>query len=589
MFEFSYKKNKNDSLFKDFENKEMTNLVKCQNYIPIYSTYFSLNEKNWNSINLNNSKIIQGIHSKINENTYNIQLKKGKLTNSFFKFSPLIDPIKYMFGNYKDLDVSTIMTLPSIKQVNTECENIHERIVRKNNVSYVDGFFSYLSNKIKQEHGFINGIDFYGSFLGIKNNFHINIYDDLDYLTESQYFFENKNKLFTIDDSFHDLLSNASRNNKKALDIKDIDIDIDNYDTEIPDLVDEIFSTTTKNDTSLNSTIMNLNEINLCDEEIIQIFDLPKSNITPTENANDSNSSDDDFSSFTSKTSSSDDKTTNSKESEINYDCSYSSSSDSFSTLTNENVNAVINQIPVQAICIEKLNDTLDSYMLSCDICNEEWKGILLQIIFTLITYQKAFDFTHNDLHTNNIMFNETDEEYIIYKYKHEYYKVPTYGKIWKIIDYGRAIYTFKGKQIISDSYHKNEDAGTQYNFEPYYNPNKPIIEPNKSFDLCRLGCSLFDYFFDSIDEVTDCDDEISLLIAEWCNDDNKKNVLYKANGRERYMGFKLYKMIARSVHNHRPEIQIKNKLFNIMKVKRRSVHKSSMLIDIDRIPSYKE
>ena len=35
------------------------------------------------------------------------------------------------------------------------------------------------------------------------------------------------------------------------------------------------------------------------------------------------------------------------------------------------------------------------------------------------------------------------------------------------------------------------------------------------------------------------------------------KNVLYKSNGEERYPNFKLYKMIARTVHEHTPEKQL--------------------------------
>ena len=111
------------------------------------------------------------------------------------------------------------------------------------------------------------------------------------------------------------------------------------------------------------------------------------------------------------------------------------------------------------------------------------------------------FDFTHNDLHTSNIMFKKTDKEYLYYKYDKIHYKVPTFGKIWKIIDFGRAIYKFKGKRLCSDSFHKNGDAATQYNCEPFLNENKPRLEPNKSFDLCRLGCSLFDYFTNDSDD----------------------------------------------------------------------------------------
>ena len=67
----------------------------------------------------------------------------------------------------------------------------------------------------------------------------------------------------------------------------------------------------------------------------------------------------------------------------------------------------------------------------------------LLQIIMILITYQKAFSFTHNDLHTNNIMYNTTDKKFLFYCYKKKYYKIPTFGRIFKIIDFGRSIYKY--------------------------------------------------------------------------------------------------------------------------------------------------
>ena len=90
-----------------------------------------------------------------------------------------------------------------------------------------------------------------------------------------------------------------------------------------------------------------------------------------------------------------------------------------------------------------------------------------------LITYQKAFHFTHNDLHTNNVMYNEKDKKYINYHYNGQYWQIPTYGKIYKIIDYGRAIYSYQGKEIISDSFFKTGDAAGQYNFSIFHNKNK--------------------------------------------------------------------------------------------------------------------
>ena len=58
------------------------------------------------------------------------------------------------------------------------------------------------------------------------------------------------------------------------------------------------------------------------------------------------------------------------------------------------------------------------------------------------------FEFTHNDLHTNNIVYVSTEKKYLYYRYDNKHYKVPTYGRIYKIIDFGRAIYKFKNKFI---------------------------------------------------------------------------------------------------------------------------------------------
>ena len=168
-----------------------------------------------------------------------------------------------------------------------------------------------------------------------------------------------------------------------------------------------------------------------------------------------------------------------------------------------EQVFAHIEDFPVDMICLEACKDTLDSYMMGQDVDPDEWLAILMQVIMQLIAYQKVFAFTHNDLHTNNIMYKETDKQYLYYCFNSTYYKVPTYGKIWKIIDFGRAIYKFDGKIICSDSFAPGEDAATQYNCEPFINPDKPRLEPNFSFDLCRLGCSLFDYFDCDLESLT--------------------------------------------------------------------------------------
>jgi hypothetical protein len=157
----------------------------------------------------------------------------------------------------------------------------------------------------------------------------------------------------------------------------------------------------------------------------------------------------------------------------------------------------VLKDMPTQVVTLEKCENTLDSLLDNNELRIEELESAMFQVILILYTYQALFDFTHNDLHTNNIMYISTDQEFLTYKLKGTFYKIPTFGKIYKIIDFGRAIYTVNDKVICSDSFSEHGMAYTQYNFEPFYNAQKPRIPPNKSFDLCRLGCSIIDFIID--------------------------------------------------------------------------------------------
>ena len=236
-------------------------------------------------------------------------------------------------------------------------------------------------------------------------------------------------------------------------------------------------------------------------------------------------------------------------------------------------------------ICLEKLENTLDYLMETRkeNLSTREWKSCLFQVIMILLCYQKVFDFTHNDLHTNNIMWVKTDKKFICYKYNNIHYKVPTFGKLYKIIDFGRAIYRFQDKIICSDSYHPKGDAATQYNCEPYFNPDKPRLEPNKSFDLCRLACSLYDYFMDNEEDEDNIEDPVAKLIEEWIKDDKGRNILYKNNGEERYPDFKLYKMIARTVHKHTPDNEVNQIIFSSYIATKKKI-KKIQIINIDEM-----
>ena len=53
MINVNYQKRKNHELFKSLENPKTLFLSKAQNYNPIYTKFFSLNETNYNNVNFN--------------------------------------------------------------------------------------------------------------------------------------------------------------------------------------------------------------------------------------------------------------------------------------------------------------------------------------------------------------------------------------------------------------------------------------------------------------------------------------------------------------------------------------------------------
>uniref|UniRef100_A0A6C0EZ03 Protein kinase domain-containing protein n=1 Tax=viral metagenome TaxID=1070528 RepID=A0A6C0EZ03_9ZZZZ len=705
-FSLHYRKINNRDLFSSLENSEL-GIKSSRNYIPLYENYFNLNETNYNSINLNQRFYVSALSGVVDKN--NIQaaaVDAFKSTSDsltivhkpiFIKFSPLIDPVKYMSGKYQNLNMNTeLLNIPTLSKLEKQG---HLKANDKNNSAYVDGFFSYLSSQVLNCHDFIHGLNYYGSFNAIKSEFYYNVFDDIDYLDKNTFFTKNKTILFDIEDIeyFNDSETNSncsqtkhSRNtrnkkNKIIIDKTDnihesnniiVHDDFDKINNELNSIFNtspvlELSSSSVSSTSPPTSTTL-LQNIIVSDIESDIVSDIktvytdtflfeaiPLDDIEIAINENDgkitlnrNNDSDGDdsttsgsCSSRSSYTSESGNETgniedsvyggggagdgddaggkklkqKNGKNGKNGKNKSKSFSEDSFSGDNSDDESgsqsgseddndeyddeddydddeetlwATIKNFPVSAIMLEKCDNTLDSLMMQeKEMTENEWTSALMQIIMTLITYQKLFGFTHNDLHTNNVMFIYTEKEYIYYLFNKKYYRVPTYNRAFKIIDFGRAIYKYKSKVICSDSFSMTGDAATQYNCEPYFNDKKARLEPNFSFDLCRLGCSIFDYFIDNINDVEKiCKKEpLAKLIVEWVTDDHNRNILYKTNGEERYPDFKLYKMIARNVHNHTPHTQLSKPIFAAYEFPKKKVKTTHRIINIDKMPCYME
>ena len=620
-----YQKRKNTELFNSLEKKESLFLSNTQNYIPIYNKFFALNENNYNNINLNHKWYIQNIlnnsnvtnnktHTLFHCRIKNNETNKVKDKNIFIKLAPLLDPFKYLIGKYNVYD-QKLYNLPHINSSEREC---HTKLLDINNSAYVDGLFVYLSSILNNNYNFKHGLEYYGSFLSIKNNYTINVFDDLEFLNTSEFFNKNKNNLFKIDQYEHlfknekqklktlkidynssarsnlslnsinnELFENLFEEDSKQCNKEknDIDNDSNSYNelkvldlnNDLLNIAESKFNSLEKKDTyvDLTTKITTLKTNSSCSSRTSHTY------------TNDELDMDQDINSDNEYNSKSENDSKNDDEwDDINSDDEDEDEDDDDDDDDEEQINVTISKFPVQLICMENCENTLDDLILNNELNNDEWFSALMQVIMILITYQKVFSFTHNDLHTNNIMYNETSKKYLVYQYNKKTYKIPTFGRIFKIIDFGRSIYKYQGKLFCSDSFQTGNDAATQYNTEPYFNEKKPRLEPNFSFDLSRLACSIFDYLIEDLDEIKDFSkitDPVKKIIVEWCLDDKGVNLLYKNNGDERYPDFKLYKMIARHVHNHTPQVQLERPEFKQYLTTSNNI---DIDIDIDRMPS---
>lgn len=558
--------------------KSILAIRNLQNYYPIYKLFFKGNEKTFNKIQFDTPWLIGlfGNHIEEDDRVYNVNLisNTGEVKNKqiYIKITPIYDPFLVLTGKYIhestihkiDIDPKNFLTyikndesVQSLEQL-PNSQRMEENVLYSiNNYSYVESFFVYLTSLLLSKYNVVHGLEYFGTFLGIKDNYKLNITSDINNLNQSPFFINTSSILYdncnNLQVTSTEIQLSTPKSNRSLQNI--IKIDDDN------------------NNDNKNNDKDNDNDQNM-DDENIKLFELTEQNLQFTDVMNYVELKQNNTNSNTNSLVSNNSKNTGSSSSRSSYtydenEQSENDSSSNWSTeehdeheiLSNSSENISIKQtwisikhMPVTIIGMERCDITFAKYLLTCEIEENEILSILFQTIMILIIYQKSFHFTHNDLHIDNIMLISTDIKYIIYEYEEKQYKCPTYGKIVKIIDFGRSIYMYQSKFFSNNCYDESGEASSQYNFPPYYNTKKPLVEPNYSFDLCRLGCSLFDIFY--LDESIDFP-LVKQIILNWCMDDNGKNIYCKSNGDERYEEFKLYKMIARKVHHHIPSNEL--------------------------------
>ena len=102
------------------ENYNPYQISDIQLYNPLYKNFFDMNENNYSKIALNHKFHLQDLET-IYEKDEKLPISK----KSFIKFSPLLDPYRYMISKY-DIHDKRITTMPKL---NSDDTTVHHKLL----------------------------------------------------------------------------------------------------------------------------------------------------------------------------------------------------------------------------------------------------------------------------------------------------------------------------------------------------------------------------------------------------------------------------------------------------------------------------
>ncbi len=490
---------------------------------------------NYKNISINGGAIAS-IEKSEKSKQYTVELSDNSKETLFCKKVHILDPFEKIMGNYNtNPTIHNNIALPC----SNNFYNLYDTITSQTNQAYIDALVGSLMSYLAVHNYSPHFVKQYDVYMGVANTYKYDITQDFDSLKYHSWFWEiiNSGKQLYVTD-----LSN------NIIPIHELPAELIGQ----PDN-DELYSYSSDSDTI---SVEELTDIE-CDTV--------------------NNISDDIEECSSIKTDIECDNIDVQNESKYNED--------------NIKINIDISDMPVMLIFQECMSGTMDDllnideYVTKNGVLNGKqeaiWTAWIFQVIIALTQMQALFGVIHNDLHTNNIMWINTDKKYLYYKSRSgNKYKVPTHGKIFKIIDFGRATFNWDNNTIFSDDYRDGNDAYGQYNIDDSESCIGPC-EPNPSFDLCRFAVSLIEGLYDSAPTEKKKADVLSIngkktiketisplynLLWSWMVDDNKESIYVDENNEHRFPGFELYVHIASYIHGAVPAKQINTSVFNNFK-----------------------
>ena len=534
----------------------------------------------------------------------------------FVKKSPLLEPIKIILDQY---DMNNSDNISNNMLPNNNISNTVNKINSSNNASHVEALFLYLGNKLVEMGKCPTFPYYYGCINSIDNNYYYNIDEEYDNIKDEDWFLNKINdelELIEIEldddsstsssfnSSLNDedidnlqklLLNNDSENNlnnsndesdydePRITEINDEEENIQNIDNnkEGDNLNSEelINSITSYNSNNSKNDLDFIEELNLDDDELVEIMEndidfnkLDSSLLKELNNDSEmieiNNKLINNLEMQTMKKIEASETQNNSyydKIEELNIDEEFDNMSLSDFKKRRKSRFVKFQNVPINLCLMEHMNQTLDDILdEGYPITTVEWYSILFQIIFGLAVAQKHFYFVHNDLHSSNIMFQNTKEKFLYFFINRNYYKIPTFNKVTKIIDFARGTFKLGDKWIFSDVFHPEGEAAGQYDYPEGTSLNNCKIKPNPSFDMIRLISTIKERLIDF--------PEVMLMVSDWTVNDDGHNVLNDEDD------FDLYIEIAHNCHKAVPLSIIKHENFKQFRVRPEHIPKNKFI-----------
>ena len=530
--------------------------------------------RTWNSQDETNSKIWNTSRSLENNET-------SESCKTFVKVVHLLNPIDMIKEKY------TCPEHPLIPQSENTWKNTLLKLHNHNNQAYVDAVANFVLSRFRELNLTPHCILNYGSLIGIGKSYQYNISNEYDSYRQCRWFWKGVKShaaRLTVVNTDADIeeipnfeeiykeITECPFSDDDISESNDVEIEIEPITNVNIDMTD-IESVKSINFDNIEDNADNVKDIFEINKSITQARSSLKKSVSNTTSCRSSSSD-------SSDTSGSDGSSGSEETMEVDLDI--------FLEIPNMPVILIYQEAQEGVMDTLLDEDSIDSHERGSQAWEARWIAWVFQIITTLAFLQSAICFTHNDLHSNNIVWRKTDKKFLYYKAKDgTNWRVPTFGRIFSIIDFGRAIFRLGSHLWVSDDHWPNQDAGDQYNFGPFFDHNKPKVQPNPSFDLCRLSVSLLDGLFDEAPpkkkgkgvsimsqeddwKVYETNSPLYNLLWSWTIDDKGASVYEAKDGEEKYEGFDLYIHIAHHVHSALPKEQLHKPIFQQFKWKQK-------------------